>query len=150
MASDAAIRQMTPGDVDRLVEIALVAWEPVFDSFHRVLGDELFALRWPDWQAEKSGQIIGMCDDDRGDVLVADVDGEVVGFVSFYPHGSQRGIAEIGNNAVHPDHQNRGVAQAMYAEVMNRLRAAGVEYVADSHLKCNRPREQEDIVVGIR
>lgn len=36
------IRKNDSQDVERLVELSLAAWEPVFDSFNTVLGSEIY------------------------------------------------------------------------------------------------------------
>ena len=130
MKSNVAIRELHPGDRDRLVDIALAAWSPVFASFREILGAELFALVHPDWQKEKAGQVLSACQPDSpGTILVAQSDAAIAGFVSFYPNVPHPGMAEIGNNAVHPDFQRQGIAQMMYQEVFQRLQAVGIRYV---------------------
>ena len=137
---DIAIRELETGDTERLVEIALAAWTPVFSSFRDILGAELFDLTRPDCRKEKADQIRKACQaDSPAKVLVAqsrdDVGGDrmggeiIAGFVSYYPKAREPGVAEIGNNAVHPDFQNRGIAQMMYQEVFQRLRSEGIQFV---------------------
>jgi len=142
---DLAIRELEAGDTDRLVEIALAAWTPVFSSFRDILGPELFDLTRPDCRKEKADQIRKACQaDSPAKVLVAqnrdgmgrddmgrdDMGRDIIaGFVSYYPEAREPGVAEIGNNAVHPDFQNRGIAQMMYQEVFQRLRSEGIQFV---------------------
>jgi ribosomal protein S18 acetylase RimI-like enzyme len=152
---DIAIRELEAGDTERLVEIALAAWTPVFSSFRDILGPELFDLTRPDCRKEKADQIRKACQaDSPAKVLVAqnrdgmgrdgmgrddmgrddmgrdDMGGDIIaGFVSYYPEAREPGVAEIGNNAVHPDFQNRGIAQMMYQEVFQRLRSEGIQFV---------------------
>lgn len=124
------IRNLQPGDVDRLVEIALAAWTPVYASFRKILGDELFELQYPDCFGSKKHQILTVCEPESpGVVLVAERAGDVVGFVSYYTDAPRPGMAEIGNNAVHPDFQRKGIAHALYGEVLRRLRHEGFRFV---------------------
>lgn len=127
--TDLRVREFDPADTERLVDIALAAWAPVFASFEHMLGTELAAHLRPDWRAEKARQIRSACADDRGPVLVACLDDTIVGFVTFYPNAPTPGVGEIGNNAVDPTYQNRGIAGQMYEEVFTRLREAGMQYV---------------------
>ena len=60
-------------------------------------------------------------------VVVAELDGLVVGFADFYCH-EQSGIGEIGNNAVHPDYQGRGIAGRLYEAVFERMRERGMRF----------------------
>jgi ribosomal protein S18 acetylase RimI-like enzyme len=59
---------------------------------------------------------------------VAEKDGRVVGFITFY-QSHRAGIGEIGNNAVHPDFQGRGIGPRLYRHVFRELRRAGVRFV---------------------
>lgn len=50
---DLKIRPFRDGDIDRVLEISILAWTPVFESFRRILGDSLSAIIYPDWKAEQ-------------------------------------------------------------------------------------------------
>ena len=52
----------------------------------------------------------------------------MVGFASFYVNETT-GVGEIGNNAVRPDFQGRGIAPRLYEEVLRRMKAAGMRAV---------------------
>ena len=81
------------------MEIALAAWEPVFDSFEQILGSELFELTRPGCRESKAEQIRAACQlDAPGHVLVAQRGSTIAGFVSFYPDVPVPGVGEIGNN----------------------------------------------------
>ena len=126
MADEIVIRDLRPDDVEAAVDIALAAWVPVFDSFRRMMGEEVFAIVHPDWRAEKARQVRDGCDPKHGGMhFVAELGGEVVGFITSYPR-RRTGIGEIGNNAVHPDCQRRGIATRLYRHVLQRLREAGM------------------------
>jgi ribosomal protein S18 acetylase RimI-like enzyme len=120
------VRESNPEDEDRIVEIALRAWEPIDQSFRRMLGADLFAILHPDWRREKERQIRSAFADDHGAFAVAELDGRVVGFVSFYAKRS--GVGEIGHNAVDPAFQSRGIATRLYAHALDRLRDAGMTH----------------------
>lgn len=148
MASKLTIRRLKPPDVTAVVEIAVAAWEPIFASLAEILGEELFAAACGDWQREKARQVRRACEGaDGAQVCVADVDGRVVGFATFYG-GVQPGIGEIGNNAVHPDFQGHGIAGRLYQHAFVRLRALGMEFVKvstggdASHLPARRAYEK--------
>ena len=127
--SDIIIRDMRGGDVEVLVEIALAAWAPIYGHYREMMGEELFLLRHPDWQAEKADQIRRGCGPELdGGVGVVEAEGRVVGFVTYYPKARTR-VGEIGNNAVHPDYQGKGIGTRMYAYAFERLRQAGMQYV---------------------
>ena len=129
MAGEVVVRGLRPDETERLVEIAIRAWTPIYGTFRRILGDELFAVARPDWEQEKARQVRAACDpDDRAMVGVAELDGRIVGFVTFYADERSR-IGEIGNNAVDPDFQGRGIGPRMYEYVFDRLRERGMRFV---------------------
>jgi GNAT superfamily N-acetyltransferase len=123
------IRGVPPGDVEAVVEIALAAWEPFFEWLKGRMGQEMFACFCPDWRAEKERQVRETCAGrDTGIALVAEHEGRIVGFVTYY-RDPDAGRGEIGNNAVHPDHQGHGIGTAMCKEVLRRLREEGIRFV---------------------
>lgn len=42
------IRLMADSDLEAVVHLSLLAWEPVFQSFEQVLGSEIYRLIYPD------------------------------------------------------------------------------------------------------
>lgn len=123
------IRDLEPQDVERIVEIALAAWEPIYAYYRQTMGRELFEIVFPDWQADKAGQVWKACQPQgTATVCVAEADGLVVGFITFYAHDGDR-VGTIGNNAVHPQWQGQGIGPAMYEHVFARLRDLGFQAV---------------------
>ena len=120
------IRDLDDHDVETVVSIAKHAWEPIFASFQNLLGDDIFRVVYPDWKADKEKQIrSGVEHGPPVYFIVADVEGKTVGFASF-SLDLNRHIGEIGNNAVDPEYQNRGIASSLYAEVLKRMKSAGM------------------------
>lgn len=129
MSDELTLRELAEGDVEALVEIALAAWVPVFAYYRQALGDELYAIAFPAWQEDKARQIRTACaPGSRALVDVAELGGRPVGFVTCYPNEGTR-VGEIGNNAVHPAFQGRGIAPQLYQRAFARLRAAGMRAV---------------------
>ena len=126
---DLVIRSLEPDDVETLAEIAVTAWEQSYAYYRERMGDDLFETVYPDWRASKADQIRQACaDESRTTVRVAELDGRVSGFVTFFTRGEPP-IGEIGNNAVHPDAQGRGIGTALYRHTFDRLRERGVTCV---------------------
>ena len=53
-----------------MVEIALLAWEPIYAGFRRDMGEALYLAVHPDWRQEKGDQIgrnLGKTDGNVGD-----------------------------------------------------------------------------------
>lgn len=128
MAGDGVrIRDLRPEDVDRIGEIAVAAWEPAYEHYRENMGEELFSAAYGDWRAYKSSQVESNCLEAPDDVLVATLDGDVVGFVTFRID-DDTGIGEIGNNAVHPDAQGGGIATELYERTLDVFRDRGAEF----------------------
>jgi len=127
--AEPVIREVKPEDVEAACDIAAAAWEPVFASFRQMMGDELFGIACRDWRGQEAQQVREACQGAGGAMVgVAELDGRVVGFVTFYANDESR-IGEINNNAVHPQFQGRGIAPKMYEHVFARLRELGMLYV---------------------
>lgn len=121
------IRLATDEDLDTISRIAVAAWEPVYESFRKTAGDKLFAIVHPDWRAEKTAQVVGHYRSYPETTLVTEYAGEVVGFITYnlFEH-KKAGI--IGNNAIHPDYQSRGLGTKQYQKVLDIFRESGMVY----------------------
>jgi len=129
MAHEVIIRDVRPEDVEAIVDIAVAAWEPINAYRRDLMGDELFAAAVPDWRGRKARDVRSACaGGSTTRVCVAEEDGQVVGFVTFYVHEAS-GIGEIGNNAVHPSFRGRGIATAMYRHAFEKLQERGMRFV---------------------
>ncbi len=114
-----AIRDGVASDADVVAGIAVEAWRPICAHSRDTLGAELFAHLHTDCEAEKARQVRQACEDaSRGSVLIATVGDVVVGFVSYHMHAAPVGV--IGNNAVRPEYQSRGIATRLYEATLDR------------------------------
>ncbi|MBI3972167.1 MAG: GNAT family N-acetyltransferase [Chloroflexi bacterium] len=142
-----SVRPARAEDCARCQEIAVAAWAPILASYREMLGDSMFEHMHSGWQARKAGQIAAAFEQRLGWILVACADmvaptlvhgqqsrsstahehGDctIVGFVT-YRLDEQARVGEIGNNAVDPAWQGRGIATALYEQVLARFRAAGM------------------------
>ena len=153
------IRDMEEGDLDAVVEIARQSWKPVFVSWRELMGEPIFSRIYEDWQDDKESQIRRAAAPESGMAfLVAVADRRVAGFVSWRVDQDKQGkgpVAEIGNNAVDPEWQNRGIASGLYAEVIRRCRAADVATIKvttgldPSHAPARRAYEKAGFGSGI-
>ena len=129
MRQDVAIRDLRAGDVEAIVEIAIAAWEPIYAHRRKVMGDALFEKLHSDWRERKAAEVRSACARAAGaDVCVAEDAGRVVGFITFTSDDARQ-VGEIGNNAVHPAFQARGIGTAMYRHVFGKLKERGMRYV---------------------
>lgn len=128
MPDDIVIRDLGTDDVEPIIDIAVAAWEPIYAYFRQTMGEELFQAAVPEWQERKARQVRRACDpDDPARVCVAEEEGRIVGFVTFYIDRTS-GIGEIGNNAVRPDMRGKGIAPQMYRHALARMKELGMRY----------------------
>jgi len=155
--SELVIRPVAPGDVAEVERIAVAAWEPVFAGFREALGEEMFAGVRGDWRKEKARQVRSACRDRPDQAFVAEdaESGRVAGFVTFHVTERPSRIGEIGNNAVHPDFQGRGIATRLYGHVLERMREIGCRYAKvstggdEAHAPARRAYEKAGFSVMI-
>jgi ribosomal protein S18 acetylase RimI-like enzyme len=117
---------MASEEVAAVAELAVLAWEPVFASFRHILGPEIYPLVYPNWQQQQREGVVGVCSDGaRFTVLVAEVDGAVVGFIAYELHLVNL-TGEVYLLAVHPEYQNRGIGTALNMHVLDETKSRGV------------------------
>lgn len=121
-----SIRPLASDEIVALEELSVLAWEPVFASFRHILGPHIYPLVYPNWQQQQREVVFEACSDSaRFTVLVAEVDGAVVGFIA-YEIDLATLTGEVYLLAVHPDHQNRGIGTALNVYVFDEMKARGM------------------------
>jgi ribosomal protein S18 acetylase RimI-like enzyme len=118
------IRRYTPADADRVVELSLAAWQPVFASFREILGDDLYERVHPDWETAQAASVRDALD--NHETWVSTSDDEVSGFVNVTFDDGERS-AEIYMIAVDPGHQRLGVASLLTEHALDEMRARGID-----------------------
>jgi ribosomal protein S18 acetylase RimI-like enzyme len=121
------IRAYKEEDLPRLKEIGTQAWAPIYPVYRRAYGEELFNILVPDVNKTKAEQIDRHCRRRPECVLVYEEEGKIVGFATFLLW-TEQSIGEIGNNAVDPAWQGRGIAQQLYKAVLERFRKEGLRF----------------------
>jgi ribosomal protein S18 acetylase RimI-like enzyme len=123
------IREYSDEDYRAIFEITMLAFAPIHESFKRILGNQVFSLVYPDWKKSHAKYLKSLCKGkDKKNILVVENDGVVVGFVSFFIFLKNK-EGELGLNAVHPNHQGRGIGKKMYKAVLSRMKKRGVKFV---------------------
>lgn len=148
MTEELTIRPAREDDIPAVCELAQLAWRPVFAEFRRRLGPELDGLLRPEPEADKARQVRQAFERDPGCMIVTEIGGRIAGFATFFAVDPKRKIGEIGNNAVHPDFQGRGIAARQYERIFEELRRMGMQYVRvttgldDAHAPARRAYEK--------
>lgn len=110
-------------DIPSICDITGKAFEPVSlarmrqDFFSERLGGR-------NWCEYKCQELEEFCHQRIYQVVVAESAGRVVGYATWL-FDAKQGIAEIGNNAVHPEFQGKGIGKAMQKEIEHRMREEG-------------------------
>lgn len=121
------IRLFDEHDMEAVVRLSLLAWESVFDTWRQILGPAIFSHLYPDWKQMQQEVVETFCQPqaDRS-IWVAEAGGEVVGFlVCDLNHEEKKGDVQL--LAVHPDHQNQGIAAALNQLALETMKANGMK-----------------------
>ena len=119
------LRTANQHDAQRVGDIAVAAWQRIFDSFKGLVGEEIFQEHWSNWQERKRKEVVGHLERSPETMLIAEVEGKVVGFLT-YRLDNVKVIGEIGNNAVAPEYQNHGIGTKLCQEALEIFKAAGM------------------------
>lgn len=152
---DPTIRPYRETDEPDVVRLSLRAWAPVHASMRDVMGDEIFErLYGDDWRRQQQRDVENLLRDEKSEAWVAEVNGEVVGFVAAVADADRADAAgrvgEIGMVAVDPDSQNRGIGLQLTDVATEWLRGAGMSVVLVStggdagHAPARRTYEKAD------
>jgi ribosomal protein S18 acetylase RimI-like enzyme len=121
------VRDFSRDDIDDIVRLSLMAWEPVFNSFEVILGPRIYPFLYPDWHKSQAEGVEKYCMDIKSArVLVAEVEGRVVGFIAYENHEDDK-TGEVMLLAVHPQYQNQGIGTDLNIAALDEMKASGME-----------------------
>ena len=142
------IRPFRPDDLPVLQSIRTGAFKPIHDSFHALLGEDVFRLEFADWDRVQGDYLQTICASrSNKEVYVATTDGAIVGFIGLSMNRTS-GQGEIDLNAVESAFQGMGVGEAMYRFAIDRMRREGITIVKvstggdESHAPARRAYEK--------
>lgn len=125
------IRSLSHDDIEDVVHLSLLAWEPVFRSFEQVLGTKIYTLNYPDWRKTQRQVVEKYCKEGgKTFVWVAELQERVVGFIAYTLHSQENGqdnTGEVDLLAVHPDYQNRGIGTALNNIALEKMKERGMK-----------------------
>lgn len=123
------IRSATNGDFDSVNKL----YELV-DEFHRIKHPHKF--RKPEVPGRPSDYLINLMESEKSFLLVATFNEKVVGFVEAYilsapdvPVMQKREWLQLDTIAVHSDFQGRGIGQALFDNLKNRVEQIGIKEI---------------------
>jgi len=120
------IRPFSADDLEIVLDFAIRAWAPVFDSLQEVLSPTIFRALYPDWRVSQRAAVEAVCTGGDHRVWVAEVENAPVGFVAVILHEDDS-IGEIYMIAVDPAHQRKGIAAALTEHAVAWIKEAGME-----------------------
>jgi GNAT superfamily N-acetyltransferase len=126
MAVEVQIRPLTGDDISAVVQLSVLAWEPVFSSFAQILGPAIYPIVYPDWRRQQAEAVEGVLKDSaKYTVWVAEVGGAVVGFIAYVLNSDEK-TGEVDLLAVHPDYQNQDIGTDLNNFALGKMREAGM------------------------
>ncbi|MEU8561827.1 GNAT family N-acetyltransferase [Streptomyces cyaneofuscatus] len=119
------VRPYEARDLDPIVDLSLRAWVPVYESFARVLGPEVFQRQYPDWRTSQRDEVVTACTEGKAHVWVAESGAKVVGFVAVVlePEGGAGAVELL---AVDPACQGQEVGTTLTEFATTWMKEAGV------------------------
>lgn len=141
------IRLFRNSDSHDLVELTFLAFEPVFSSFKKILGPKIYPILYPDWRKTQKEGVELVSTDEKYTLLVAEVDGKVVGYLAYELHENDKS-GEVQLLAVHPDYQNQGVGTALNLFALQKMKEGGMNLAVvgtggdESHAPARRSYEK--------
>jgi ribosomal protein S18 acetylase RimI-like enzyme len=121
------IRAYIDQDLDEIIQLSLLAWEPVFRSFEKILGEQIYKFLYPDWEESQKAGVESICKDlGKFKTLVAELNGKVVGFLA-YELNQENKRGEVMLLAVLPEYQNDGIGTELNIHALAEMKAAGME-----------------------
>ena len=121
------MRPAVGADLPYLDEVRQAAFEPIFDSFRSILGQEIYDFAQAH-EDESQGELLtsSFASNSAWQVYTAEINSTIVGFVSIQLN-QEKLLGEIGLNAVHPDHAGNGIGTTMYNFAIDKMKEAGMQ-----------------------
>ena len=144
-------RPADENDLDTLQELTVLAFEPIFESFAKILGSRIFPMVYPDWKQLHRDHVITFFRNEQSHLCVVDIDDIPRGLISYRLDDDEK-KGEIEFLAVHPDYQNDGVGTHLNDFALGKMREAGMQLAVvgtggdESHAPARRAYEKAGFV----
>ncbi len=126
MDNDILIRRFKNSDIQPIIQLSLLAWEPVFVAWERILGPTLYPIAiYSDWRKSQQEVVENICTNEDMLTWVSEAGGEIVGFVAYsLDHKSNTGEVQL--LAVSPDAQNHGIGTHLNTFALQKMKESGM------------------------
>lgn len=118
------LRQYREDDSAAIVRITAAAWQGV--SIAEMREKRFGVLGNTPWAEQKANGVLSRCRAHPEWTLVAEVDGQVVGYAT-YIITLQGDLGVVGDNAVDPQWQGQGIGTTLIRTMLKRMVDAGVK-----------------------
>ncbi len=119
------IRPFNSSDIDALITLTLLAFEPVFVSFEKILGPRIYPIIYPDWRKRQKEGVEYLSTNTKINLWVAEVDGTVIGYIAYELYDDQTGEVQL--LAVHPDYQNHSIGTELNTLALQKMKEGGAK-----------------------
>ncbi len=120
------IRLFNKSDINDLIQITLLAFEPVFASFEQILGSQIFPIIYPDWRKSHKDEVEQISANEKFFLWIAEVDESVVGFVAYELFDDEK-TGKVHLLAVHPEYQNHGIGTELNTFALQKMKESGMK-----------------------
>jgi predicted N-acetyltransferase YhbS len=140
------IRPYKTGDINDLITLTLQAFEPIFISFEKILGPHIYPIIYPDWRKNQTEGVEKISQDEKISLLVAEVDGKVVGYIAYELSNDKTGEVQL--LAVLPEYQNHGIGTQLNTFALQKMKEGGMKLAVvstggdESHVPARRSYEK--------
>ena len=140
------IRPFTDSDINDVIIITLLAFEPIFISFEKILGPRIYPIIYPDWRKSQTDGVENISQNNKISLWVAEVDKNVVGYIAYELYDDKTGEVQL--MAVHPEYQNHGIGTQLNTFALQKMKEGGMKMAIvstggdESHAPARRSYEK--------
>lgn len=142
-------------DLDSLEKIRQKAFQPIFDSFRKILGNTIYEIaQLPEDIAQKDLLNSLFEEDSIWAIWKVTYGAKTIGFISIRMDEDAK-VGEIGLNAIDPDYSNKGIGTNMYNFAVDVMKKAGMKVATvatggdPSHLPARKAYRKAGFLVEI-
>ncbi len=123
------IRPAANNDLAELVQMSALSFEPIFASWKKLLGAEIYDFMFPDWKQTQQNTVeTYFANSEKYHPFVTEAEGTLTGLLVLV-FDEQTKTGEVEFLMVHPDYQKQGVGAALNNFALDQMREHGMELV---------------------
>ena len=119
------IRPFKTSDINDLLALTILAFEPIFISFEKILGPQIYPILYPDWRQRQKEGVVNLSNNKKISFWVAELEGDIIGFIAYELYDDQTGEVQL--LAVHPEYQNHGIGTELNNFAIQKMKEGGIK-----------------------